>query len=399
MLPAVTRNVRDGLNRRRELIPLGFTWSFIVLTNISVLLIVIVSALQRPRSDLPTALVALALALIPATRFFVFGVKYSAWLVWVCWSTAAALLLFVTATPIDADFAPVLLVLMVGDVVSVAGVPVGLLATASAAGLLLVASATHRLDAAALYLSFVAMGWLVGYLMRAQQRLLLEQREAHAALAAHAVADERRRIAREVHDVIAHSLSVTLLHVTGARRALQQDRDVDDAVEALEHAENLGRHAMTDIRRTVGLLDTAPMTIAPEPGIDDIAPLVDGFVKAGLKVTSNVGGPTGRVSAATGLALYRITQESLANIAKHAPESRSSVSLSITPSTASLEVVNDMADVPLSTVTSEGRGLRGMRQRVETLGGTIDLGPQNGFWRVRAEIPLNGRERRQRCGS
>lgn len=399
MLPAVTRNVRDGLNRRRELIPFGFTWSFIVLTNVSVALIVVVSALQRPRADLPAALAAFAIAVVPATRFFVFGVKYSPWSVWVCWSTAAGFLLFGTSTPVSADFAPVLLVLMVGDVVSVASVSLGLLSTASAAGLLFVASVMHRLDAAALYLSFVAMGWLVGYLMRAQQQLLLEQREAQAALAAHAVADERRRIAREVHDVIAHSLSVTLLHVTGARRALQQDRDVDDAVDALEHAEHLGRQAMTDIRTTVGLLDAAPMAFAPEPGIEDIALLIDGFIKAGLELTSKLEGPADQVSAAAGLAIYRITQESLANIAKHAPESKSSVALSITPIVASLEVLNDMPRASTTTSASEGRGLRGMRQRVESLGGTINTGPTGNVWRVQAEIPLDGRDRRTWCGS
>ena len=103
------------------------------------------------------------------------------------------------------------------------------------------------------------MGWLVGYLMHIQQQLLIKQQQAQALLAEHAAADERRRIAREVHDVIAHSLSVTLLHTTAARRGLQEDRDVDDAVDALEQAEQLGRQAMADIRRTVGLLDDAPM--------------------------------------------------------------------------------------------------------------------------------------------
>ena len=122
--------------------------------------------------------------------------------------------------------------------------------------MLIVASEMHRLDNAGLYLSFVAIGWLVGYLMRTQQLLMIKQGQAQAALAEHAAADERRRIAREVHDVIAHSLSVTLLHVTAARRGLQQDRDVDDAVGALEDAERLGRQAMADIRRTVGLLDS-----------------------------------------------------------------------------------------------------------------------------------------------
>ena len=102
------------------------------------------------------------------------------------------------------------------------------------------------------------MGWLVGYLMHTQRRLMIEQEGAQAALAEHAAGDERRRIAREVHDVIAHSLSITLLHLTGARRGLQQDGDIDEAVDALEQAEQLGRQAMGDIRRTVGLLDSAP---------------------------------------------------------------------------------------------------------------------------------------------
>ena len=139
--------------------------------------------------------------------------------------------------------------------------------------------------------------------MRTQRLLLAEQIRVHEALAEHAAADERRRIAREVHDAIAHSLSVTLLHVTGARRALQQDRDVDDAVEALEQAEQLGRQAMADIRRTVGLLDDSPMKIAPEPGIDDIEVLVQDFERAGLAVTLRVDGAPRRVSGAVELGL------------------------------------------------------------------------------------------------
>jgi signal transduction histidine kinase len=213
-------------------------------------------------------------------------------------------------------------------------------------------------------------------------------------LAEHAAADERRRIAREVHDVIAHSLSVTLLHVTGARRALQQDRDVDDAVEALELAEQLGRQAMADIRRTVGLLDVGPQgptkaaQTTPEPGIDDISVLVEDFAKAGLAVALRVDGATSRVSAAVGLALYRITQESLANIAKHAPDSRSSVVLDISAASARLAVNNQLPAAVAAAESSEGRGLRGMRQRVELLGGAIEVGPSHEGWSVNAEIPL-----------
>ncbi len=242
-----------------------------------------------------------------------------------------------------------------------------------------------------LYLGFIAVGWLLGYLMRTQRLLLAEQIAAQEMLAEHAAADERRRIAREVHDVIAHSLSITLLHVTGARRALQQDRDVDDAVEALEQAERLGRQAMADIRRTVGLLDNWPTKTAPttpEPGIDDIAALVEGFQRAGLAVGLCVEGPTDHVSAAVGLALYRITQESLANIAKHAPESKAGVVLDVSTVSARLAITNLLPAAVMAAPSPEGRGLRGMRQRVELLGGAIDVGPTRDGWSVCAEIPL-----------
>lgn len=92
--------------------------------------------------------------------------------------------------------------------------------------------------------------------VQVQVRLLVKQHEAHVKLAEHAAVDERRRIAYEVHDVIADALSATMLHLTAARRALQQDRDVDDAVETLTEVERPARQAMTDIRRTVGLLDS-----------------------------------------------------------------------------------------------------------------------------------------------
>jgi signal transduction histidine kinase len=278
-----------------------------------------------------------------------------------------------------------LMVIAVATLSSIAG---GVLAAVSAGALLLTASALHCLDAVVLYLGFVAAAWLLGYLMRTQRLLLAEQIEAQKMLAEHAAADERRRIAREVHDVIAHSLSVTLLHVTGARRVLQQDRDVDDAVEALEQAERLGRQAMADIRRTVGLLDNSPMKTTPEPGIDDISVLVADFERAGMDVTLCVDGATQRVSAAVGLALYRITQESLANIAKHAPDSKPTVALSISATSARLAVTNRLPAAVAASPSAVGRGVRGMRQRIELLGGAIDVGPTDDGWSVRAEIPL-----------
>jgi signal transduction histidine kinase len=392
MLRAATRLMEERFRRRGDLVPLGFTWTFVVAVDVTLAGGCIVAIVQRPGSDLPAGLIATTVATMPFLLFLIRGVTikvHEAPLLWGAWSAAAGIFLFATSTPIPTDFAPLLLVLMVGAVGALTGMLGGFLVTASAATMLLVASALDRLDGLALYLSILGVGWLVGYLMHSQQQLLIKQQQAQALLAEHAAADERRRIAREVHDVIAHSLSVTLLHTTAARRALQQDRDVDDAVDALEQAERLGRQAMADIRRTVGLLDSAPMKVAPEPGALEIPRLVDDFTRAGLDVTLRVKGPLEEVSAAVGLALYRITQESLANIAKHAPDAKSAVRLETSRGAVELNVTNHLPVGVAAASATDGRGLRGMRQRVELLGGNIAVGPGDGGWSVRAVIPAD----------
>jgi signal transduction histidine kinase len=389
MLRVTSEHVRDLIQRRGDLIPVGHSWATVLVTDATMVLIVVASIVQRPQTDLPAALIAAALATAPFLLFLVSGLKFSPALVWITAWIAAAILLFATSTPVASDFAPLLLVLLAGMVGSQTQPVYGALAAASAAALLIAATAAHRLGMLTMYLSVLALGWLVGYLVRTQAQLLVKQQEMQADLAQHAAADERRRIAREVHDVIAHSLSVTLLHVTGARHALQQDRDVDDAVVALTDAERLGRQAMADIRRTVGLLDAGPAKIAPEPGIADIGDLIDDFVQAGLAVTLHTEGEQAGVSAAVGLALYRITQESLANIAKHAPASKAIVNLRVSTSTAVLSILNEVpVAVAAGPASQDGRGLAGMRQRVELLGGVLDVGPSREGWSVRAEIPL-----------
>lgn len=381
---------RNWFERRSELIPEPYSWLFVVMIQSALVLTLIGSTLQRDQADLTAAGVAAVLALGQLALFVLVGVKFNPPVVALTWWASTAILLFATSTPIATDFAPLLLVLMVGCVASLTPPRWGAFAFASAVSLLVAASVTHHLDGVALYLGFVALGWLVGYQMRTQHQLLIKQQKMQAELAEHAAAVERRRIAREVHDVIAHSLSVTMLHVTGARRALQQDSDIDDAVGALIDAERLGRQAMADIRRTVGLLEAGPTKMAPEPGIADIPDLVDDFVSAGLPVRFHTEGRPERVSAAVGLALYRITQESLANIAKHAVSSKTDVGLTVSASVASLSVINEMpVSVASAPLSQSGRGLAGMRQRVELLGGILDAGPCRQGWSVRAEIPLN----------
>ncbi|MCW1824408.1 two-component sensor histidine kinase [Mycolicibacterium conceptionense] len=399
MLGSIARRLRAHARRRGYALPVGYNWAIVLAFDATVVGAGAVAMLQRPTADFPASLLALVVCTAPFALFYLSGVDFKAPIVWATWTTATAVLLFATATPVSNDFAPLIAVLMVGEVASLVGVWGGFLASLTAATLLMTAAAQHRLDALPLYLGILGMGWLVGYLVHTQQQLMRQQQEAQAAQARHAAADERRRIAREVHDVIAHSLSVTLLHVTGARRGLQQDRDVDDAVEALEQAERLGRQAMADIRRTVGLLDGAPMSMAPEPGVDDIPCLVEDFVRAGLTVRLDATGRTDVVSGAVGLALYRIAQESLANIAKHAPDAEATVLLRISRTSASLTVANRLP-VPALAVRNgrdvEGRGVHGMRQRVEQLGGIISVGPADDGWAVRTNIPLDDTDRAPR---
>jgi signal transduction histidine kinase len=398
MLRVVPEYVRGLIQRRGDLIPVGHSWATVLVTDTTMVLILVGSILQRPQSDLPVAMVATALAIAPFLLFLVSGLKFSPALVWVTAWTAAAILLFATLTPIATDFAPLLLVLLAGMVGSQSKPVYGALAAASAAGLLIAAFVAHRLTEFPLYLSVLVLGWLVGYFMWTQAQLLIRQQEMQTDLSEHAAADERRRIAREVHDVIAHSLSITLLHVTGARHALQKDRDIDDAIGALTDAERLGRQAMADIRRTVGLLEDGRTQIAPEPGIADIPGLIDDFVSAGLIVKLRSEGRQEEVSAAVGLALYRIAQESLANIAKHAPTGEAIVHLVVSPAAALLTIINEMP-VVVGAAARDGRGLPGMRQRVELLGGILDAGPCRQGWSVRAEIPLNDSSSQTwRCG-
>jgi signal transduction histidine kinase len=385
--------------RRPDLIPDEYSALFVVLMQVAMVVTLVEAIIQRTGADVPAVVIAAIVALSQLALIKIFGPKSIPILVPLTWWTATAILLFAaTPTPITTDFAPLLLVLMMGCVASLTPPRWAFLAFALAASLLTAASITHHLEGVALYLGFVAIGQLAGYQMRTQYQLLVKQQEMQADLAEHAAADERRRIAREVHDVIAHSLSVTMLHVTGARRALQQDGDVDDAVAALVDAERLGRQAMADIRRTVGLLEAGPTKMAPEPGLADIPILIDDFVSAGLPVTLRTDGRQQQVSATVGLALYRIAQESLANIAKHAMSSKADVGLSISPTHASLSVVNNLpVAVVAAPASCSGRGLAGMRQRVELLGGVLDAGPCSEGWSVRADIPLN-EANTWRCG-
>jgi signal transduction histidine kinase len=298
---------------------------------------------------------------------------------------AAAVLL---AHSVEKDLAPIILIVTAVMISAAASLATSAVVTIAALITLAVPTAAGTLDWGIPYMFGVVWGACSGRMMLMQLRLLWRERDAREAHAGQAASEERRRIAREVHDVVAHSLSITLLNLTVARHALQQNRDIDDAIEALEDAERVGRQAMSDIRLTVGLLRTGPSDPAPEPGIEDIPALVEDFRRAGMRIRYEMDGLPQFVSAATGLGLYRIAQESLANVAKHAPGAEANMRVGITNEWATVCVTNT-ASHPVS-LSGNGSGLQGMRQRAELLGGSFRAGPAPSGWRVQATMPTHG---------
>jgi signal transduction histidine kinase len=227
---------------------------------------------------------------------------------------------------------------------------------------------------------------LGGLLLRNQLILVAQLRAAQAGLAAKARAEERNRISRDLHDVIAHSLTVSLLHVMSARLAVESDPD--DAARALAEAERLGRESLAEVRQVVGLLradggEAGLDRTLPQPGASGVPSLVERFRAAGADVTLTVDGDTGRLPATVGLAVYRILQEALTNVIRHAPGAPAAARLTVSDRDATLTV-----DSPGKPGAGTGHGVPGMRERAESIGGSCSAGPGGAGWLVRASFPL-----------
>jgi signal transduction histidine kinase len=216
------------------------------------------------------------------------------------------------------------------------------------------------------------------------ERALTEQlRAAQAGLAERSRAEERDRIARELHDVIAHSLTVSLLHVASARLAVEYDPA--DAARALEEAERLGRQSLDEVRSIVGMSrsDSGDRVAAPAPRVDGVGALVEQFRRAGADISLTVEGDLTRVPATTGSTVYRIVQESLTNAAKHAPGA--SVAVRLVAERRRLEITVDSAGPPGE---GAGMGLETMRERALAVGGECVAGPRAEGWCVHATLPV-----------
>jgi signal transduction histidine kinase len=217
--------------------------------------------------------------------------------------------------------------------------------------------------------------------------LQLERQEQLATATA-----ERARLAREIHDVIAHSVSVMTVQSTAARRVIDRDRTRADG--ALEAIERTGRDALAELRRVISVLRPVPGTadFAPQRGIDDLEALAAQLHSAGLDVTVRFEGAHVRVPAALDVSVYRIAQEALTNTLKHAVAGRAEVVVRYRDDAVEVECTDDGIGAGGSPNGSIGHGLIGMRERALMLGGEIDVGPRaGGGYRVHARLPLNPR--------
>jgi signal transduction histidine kinase len=198
--------------------------------------------------------------------------------------------------------------------------------------------------------------------------------------------EERRRVARDTHDIVSHGLNVMLLQAGAARSVLNSD--VRLARQLLESLEAAGRNACDDLDVALALGDRSPE--APDAhGVDDIGELVDVMRGAGLEVGLDVEGERGEITSIVDRSAYRIVQEALTNVAKHAPGARTLVGVRFAPDAVFVSVVDDGAGSPARPLNgSQGRGLLGMRERVTVLAGHLEAGPEgeHGF-AVRARLP------------
>jgi signal transduction histidine kinase len=212
---------------------------------------------------------------------------------------------------------------------------------------------------------------------------VMQLRAAQEELADRSRAEERNRIAAEVHDVIGHALTVSLLHIGSARLAM--DESPEEARDALSEAERLTRGSLEEVRATFGSMRTdLPDDRTPLPGSDDLPALVESFRRAGSDVELHVDDRLGTLGATRGLAAYRIVQEALTNATRHAPGQPVVVRIGPTEKATTVTVRNDGSPDRAAT---PGSGLRGMRERAESVGGHLTAGPTDGGWLVEAVLP------------
>jgi signal transduction histidine kinase len=246
------------------------------------------------------------------------------------------------------------------------------------------------------FLTLVA-GWFTGDGVAARRRYLAglaeqaeRERAAEAERARQQVREERVRIARELHDVVAHTLAVITVQAGVGRRLMA--RRPEEAGTALQSIENIGRTAQEELRVVLGLLrdqDSRTPVLAPAPKLVDVKELVETVRASGTPVDLHLSGADRSLSPALELSLYRVVQEALTNVVKHAPGARAIVDLAIFDNVIHLDITDD--GVPAHNPAGPGLGIVGMRERITAFGGWLHADPLPGRgFRVTAQVPIEG---------
>jgi signal transduction histidine kinase len=238
----------------------------------------------------------------------------------------------------------------------------------------------------AILVFFVGGAWSAGRLVR-RAALLAEAEQTRAEERARAaVAEERTRIARELHDVVAHAVSVVVVQA-GAAEALV-DKDPAAAREHLAAVRRTGREALTEMRHLLHVLREDEATYSPQPTLQRVGELVDDTSRGGTPVRLEVEGDVESLPAGVGLCAYRVVQEALTNVRKHAHGSPTVVSIVREPDLLTVTVDNDALASSQPLMAGTGHGLLGMRERVRLYGGSLLAGHRDGGFAVQATIPL-----------
>jgi signal transduction histidine kinase len=251
----------------------------------------------------------------------------------------------------------------------------------------------------------LAAGWFIGDSVAARRRYvagLAEQAEreraAEAERARQEVREERVRIARELHDVVAHTLAVITVQAGVGRRLMAKRPQAAGA--ALESIEMIGRTAQDELRVVLGLLrdeDARAAALAPAPRLVDLKELVDTVRASGTPVELRTSGTDRQLSPALELTLYRVVQEALTNVVRHAPQARATVDLTVSAAQVRLEVADHggsagrtAGDQERPDIPGTGHGIVGMRERIGAFGGWLVAEPLACGFRVTAEVPIEG---------
>lgn len=243
----------------------------------------------------------------------------------------------------------------------------------------------------------LVLAWTVGVTLRtrrayvvaleARAELLEREREDNARLA---VALERGRIAREMHDVVAHNVSVVVVQAVAAERLVETDPE--RARQAMRDVATTGRQALTEMRRLLGVLrdESAADDMVPQPGVGELRALAATIEDAGMPVELSIQGEERPLPASAALSAYRIVQEALTNSLRHAGPARARVILRYLPDVLEVHVSDNGSGGPQAS-EGEGHGLIGMRERVALFGGELEAGPRpEGGFAVVARIPTSG---------